>query len=468
MGAVAIRPLIFCKRLRMKKGLKLQGFPGRGTFSRGVHPPHRKRFSADRPIEIIPTPDKVVLPLQQHIGAPSKPLVKKGEAVSYGHMIAKGSGFVSASLHSPISGTVQKDAMITLPNGRHINAIVIKAEGEQIPESKLKDDILNVEGALDSQNDYEPDIINEAILNAGIVGLGGAAFPTHVKILPNSEKPIHTLVINGCECEPYLTADDQLMIEAPDTIVAGAILAGKAVHSSDVVVCIENNKPKAIDSMKKAAANTPVKVAIVKTKYPQGSEKTLIKALLNLEVPLGGLPADVGVAMSNVGTISAVARAVVKKQPLTHRVISVTGGGVNHPKNVLAPIGISMGELIDFCGGLTDDAARMVAGGPMMGFAFTDMTTPATKGTSGITVLTHKDIKKAEETSCVRCGRCADVCPMHLVPTRIALAARNKDPLLCRRYNISACFECGSCAFICPAQIPLVQLIRTGKTLLSK
>ena len=452
----------------MKNALKLQGFPGIGTFARGVHPPHRKSYSADQTIEVIPTPDKVVLPLQQHIGAPCKPLVKKGDEVAYGQMIGKGEAFVSAALHSPVNGKVQKDAMITLPNGRHLNAIVIKAEGEQLQESALKDEILSINWPKDCQELYEPEEIHKAILNAGVVGLGGAAFPTHVKIVPNAEKPVQTLVINGCECEPYLTADDRLMIEAPEIIVTGAILAGRAVNASEIVICIENNKPKAIENIRKAAEKSPLKVAILKTKYPQGSEKTLIKALLDLEVPLGGLPSDVGVAMSNVGTIAAVARSVIKEQPLTHRVISVTGGGIKNPKNILAPIGISMGELIDFCGGLTEDAGRMIAGGPMMGFAFNDMTTPVTKGTSGITIMTREDLKKAAETSCVRCGRCADVCPMHLVPTRLGLAARIKDTVLCRRYNITACFECGCCAFICPAQIPLVQLIRTGKTLLSK
>lgn len=461
-----LHPAILYERRDMIRFFQSREFPGRGTFARGIHPPERKNFSENMAIEVLPTPEKVVMPLQQHIGAPCKPLVKKGDIVSYGQMIGKGATFVSAALHAPVSGTVQKDAVITLPNGRHLQALVIKTEGDQIEGGALRDEILSVNWPKDCQELYDPEGIHTAIHNAGIVGLGGAAFPTHVKIIPNVEKPIQTLVINGCECEPYLTADDRLMIEAPDIIVAGSILAATAVNASETIIAIESNKQQAIKNIRQAAKNTNIKVAVLKTKYPQGSEKILIKALLNLEVPLGGLPSDVGVAMSNVGTIAAVARAVIKEQPLTHRIVSVTGAGIRQPKNILTPIGTSMGEMIEFCGGLTRDAARLISGGPMMGFSFNDFNTPVTKGTSGLTVLTRDDLKRTAETSCVRCGRCADVCPMHLVPTRIALASRAKDTVLCKRYNIAACFECGSCAYICPAKIPLVQLIRTGKTLL--
>jgi electron transport complex protein RnfC len=281
--------------------------------------------------------------------------------------------------------------------------------------------------------------------------------------MPNDKKPIHTVIVNGCECEPFLTADYRLMVEAPEPIVTGALLAARSVGAKRIVVGIEDNKPEAIASIRTAARGTHIKVAVLKTKYPQGSEKQLIKATVNREVPLGGLPSDVGVAMSNVGTVAAIARAVVRGKPLTHRVMTVTGAGIRQPKNLLVPMGISFGELIAFCGGLSQDAVRMVAGGPMMGFAFTNPATPVTKGTSGLTVLTEADVRKAEESNCVRCGRCVDVCPMKLVPTKIALASRHGDLALTRRYNIMACFECGSCAYICPASLPLVQLIRTGK-----
>jgi electron transport complex protein RnfC len=442
---------------------KLNGFPGKGSFPHGIHPPDNKHFSAESPIEVIPTPKNVVLPLLQNIGAPCEAIVKPKQTVAYGECIGIGKAFVSATLHSPIAGKVKKIGVTTLPNGRHLPAIFITADGEQVSEDDLWLDILGKEWPRDCAVVYSPKLIADAIHEAGIVGLGGAAFPTHVKVMPDEKKMIDTLMINGCECEPYLTPDYRLMVESPDAIIAGAMLAGRAVTAKEIVICIEDNKPKAIEKIKKAAKGTVIKIAVVKTKYPQGSEKQLIKAVLNLEVPLGGLPSDVGVAMSNVGTIAAVARGVIKGKPLTHRVISITGAGIKNPKNLLVPIGISMGEIIRFCGGLTDDAARLVAGGPMMGFAFSDLETPVTKGTSGVTVLTHEDIRKEKETACVRCGRCVDVCPMNLVPTKLAMAARHNDISLAQRYNIMACFECGCCTYTCPASIKLVQLIRAGK-----
>jgi electron transport complex protein RnfC len=442
---------------------RLKGMKGKGTFAHGVHPPEKKQFAEDMGIELVPAPAKVLLPLQQNIGGGCKPVVKAKQEVAIGEMVGKGNGFVSATLHTPIAGKVLKLGVTTLANGRHMAAIPIKADGDQLAGEDLWADMFGGEWPKADIDAYDPTVISEAIAAAGIVGLGGAAFPTHVKIMPNDKKPIHTVIVNGCECEPFLTADYRLMVEAPEPIVTGALLAGRSVGARRIIVGIEDNKPEAIASIRKAAQATPIEVAVLKTKYPQGSEKQLIKATVNREVPLGGLPSDVGVSMSNVGTVAAIARAVVRNKPLTHRVMTVTGGGIRQPKNLLVPIGISFGELIEFCGGLTEDAVRMVAGGPMMGFAFTNPATPVTKGTSGLTILTEADVHKAEETNCVRCGRCVDVCPMKLVPTKIALASRHGDVALTRRYNIMACFECGSCAYICPASLPLVQLIRTGK-----
>lgn len=442
---------------------RLKNFPGKGSFPHGIHPPGNKEFSAESPIEVMPPPEKVILPLLQNIGAPCEAIVKPKQNVSFGECIGVGKAFVSASLHAPISGKVQKIGVTTLPNGRHLPAIFISAEGEQLSGQDLWNDILGKDWPRDCPMVYSPQTITNAIHDSGIVGLGGAAFPTHVKVMPDDKKMIDTLMINGCECEPYLTPDYRLMVEVPDAIITGAMLAGRAVTAKEIVICIEDNKPKAIERLKEKAKGTVIKIAVVKTKYPQGSEKQLIKAVLDLEVPLGGLPSDVGVAMSNVGTIAAVARGVIKGKPLTHRVISVTGAGIQNPKNLLVPIGISIGETIQFCGGFTKDAARMVAGGPMMGFAFSNLDTPVTKGTSGVTVLTHDDIRSEKETTCVRCGRCTDVCPMNLVPTKIAMAARHHNISLAQRYNIMACFECGCCTYTCPANIKLVQLIRTGK-----
>lgn len=450
-----------------KQKRQFSDFPGMGTFSHGVHPPQEKKWSANAAIEIVPAPPKVFLPLLQHVGAPCTPLVKPKQKVTFGEMIGKGEAFVSAALHAPVSGVVQKMAMVTLPNGRHLQAIVIKTEGDQPGSQALWDELFGGKWPTKAYQAVDPKEINEIIHGAGIVGLGGAAFPTHVKISPVGEKPIDTLVVNGCECEPYLTTDYRVMVEAPEAVVAGALLSARSVGVKKTIIGIENNKLEAVDALRRLAASAGIKIAVLKTKYPQGSEKHLIKAVLNREVPLGGLPAGVGVAISNVATMTAVARAVMRNIPLTHRVISVTGGGIVEPKNLLVPIGIPIGEMIDICGGLNKTAARIIAGGPMMGFAFTDLKTPVTKGTSGITVLTHEEVRRVEQTVCVRCGRCVDACPMNLVPTKLAMASRFKDLKLIRRYNIMACFECGSCAYVCPAGLLLVQHIRTGKALLA-
>lgn len=442
-------------------------FPGSGTFSHGVHPPQCKGLAADRPIEIAPRPKKLIIPLLQHIGLPCTPLVKKKQTVSFGERIGRGQAYMSSSLHSPVNGVVQGIEKTTLANGRHVDAIVIQSEGEQLSGQALWDKLYGGPWPQKSYQAIPPEDINAAVHDAGIVGLGGAAFPTHVKIMPSDRKPIDTLIVNGCECEPYLTTDYRIMVEAPEAIVAGALLAARAVGATKVIIGIENNKLEAVASLRNAAVGAGIKIAVLKTKYPQGSEKHLIKAALNREVPLGGLPADIGVAMANVATVTSVARAVMRNIPLTHRVISVSGGGIVQPRNLLVPIGIPMGELIDYCGGLRKTAARIISGGPMMGFAFTNPDTPVTKGSSGITVLTHEEIRKAETSVCVRCGRCVDACPMHLVPTKIAMASRHKDLNLALRYHISACFECGSCVYSCPAGLPLVQNIRAGKALIA-
>ncbi|MGD9098615.1 MAG: electron transport complex subunit RsxC [Desulfobacterales bacterium] len=435
----------------------------KGTFAHGVHPPEHKEFSEDRPIEVMPSPAKVMLPLLQHVGAPSVPVVKAKDAVAAGDMISKGGAFVSAPLHAPIAGKVLKLAVSTLPNARHVQVVPIKADGEQLEGQALFDDVLGGEWSYDGIAQRDPQDITDAIAAAGIVGLGGAAFPTHVKYTRNDEKPVDTVLINGCECEPFLTPDYRVMLEAPRAVVAGSLLVGRAAGARTIIIGVENNKPRAVEALRDAAAGTGIQIAVLKTKYPQGSEKQLIMAVLKRATPMGGLPLDVGVAVSNVGTAAAIARAVLRGKPLTHRVVSITGAGIREPKNLLVPIGISYGELIDFCGGLKPEAARIVSGGPMMGFAFANLDAPVTKGTSGVTVLTDADVRKAKETNCIRCGRCVDACPMGLVPTKIALAARAKDVDLSQRYHIMGCFECGCCTFTCPASIPLVQLIRTGK-----
>lgn len=446
---------------------RLKGFPGTGNFRHGIHPPDNKALSEESKVEVMDIPESVTLPLLQHLGVPCKPVVKPGQTVRYGEMIGLGEAFVSASLHSPIAGKVKRMTVVTLPNGKHLPAITIQADGDQIPPQKIWDEMRSKDWPRDCISIYDPLTIVKIIHDSGIVGLGGAAFPTHVKVTPNDTRMIDTLMINGCECEPYLTCDYRLMQEAARSIVTGALLTGRAVSAREIVICVEDNKPEAIKKLTEATEQTVIKIAVLKTKYPQGSEKQLIKSVLGLEIPLGGLPSDVGVAMSNVGTMATVARAVIKEAPLTHRVISVSGRGIKTPRNLFVPIGISMKEVIDFCGGITHDAARIIAGGPMMGFSFSDLSAPVTKGTSGLTVLTHDEISDEKETPCIRCGRCVDACPMNLIPTRLALAARYNSPSIASQYHIHACFECGCCTYVCPAKINLVQLIRTGKALVA-
>ena len=438
-------------------------FGGSGTFARGAHPPEQKFFASEAAIEILPTPSKVVLPLSQHIGAPCQAAVKAKQEIVVGDIIGEAGGFVSAPVHASINGQAKKEVQVTLPAGRRVPAIPVVASEEQAEAAELFAALTSTTWDMDSINNHDPQDIAGTINQAGIVGLGGAAFPTHVKVTRNEEKPVDTLLLNGCECEPYLTSDYRLMLEASQAVVAGTLLIARAAGAKQIIIAIEDNKTQAIKAMGEAARGTGLKIATLPTKYPQGSEKHLIVAVTGRKVPPGALPLDVGVVVNNVGTAAATALAVLKKKPLTHRVICVTGAGISQPKNVFAPIGASYRDLIDFCGGLTRDAARIISGGPMMGFAFTDLDLPVTKGTSGLTVLIHDDVKKAAETACVRCGRCVDVCPMNLVPTKLALAARNQAPDVAEIYNIMSCVECGCCSYTCPASLPLIQLIRMGK-----
>ncbi len=435
----------------------------KGTFPRGVHPPEGKVYAADMPIKPLPTPPQVLMAMLQHTGAPCEPAAKNKDQVALGDVVGTAGGFVSAAVHASISGTVAMHSVTTLPNGRHVPVVPIKAGEEQLEDEPLIDDIFGGEWPTNRLGDYDPKQITDAVSAAGIVGLGGAAFPTHVKFVRNEDKPIDTLLVNGCECEPYLTADYRLMLEYPAPIITGALLAAHACGAENVVIAVEDNKPMAIDALRRGSRGTGISIAEMETRYPMGGEKQTILASLDRTVPTGGLPLDVGVVVVNVGTVAAVARAVLRGKPLTHRIVTVTGPGIAQPKNLLVPVGTPYQALIDFCGGLTADAARIIGGGPMMGFTLSNLAVPVTKGTSGVVVLTEDEIRDADETQCVRCGRCVDVCPLNLVPTKIALAARHKDWDLAKRYHMAACMECGCCAYVRPAKLPLVQLIRMGK-----
>ena len=439
-----------------------------GTFPHGVHPADQKQFAADAAIEVLPTPKKVTIPLVQHLGAPAEALVKTKQDVEMGEQIGKPAGFISAAVHASVSGKVGLGCSVTLPNGRRVRAVPITAaEDQPLVGEALLADVLGGNWPTDVSQ-YDPKAIGDAAGEAGIVGLGGAAFPSHVKLMRNDKKPIDTLLVNGCECEPYLTADYRLMVEFHAAVVCGALLAARANGAERIVILIEDNKPLAVEAMRNAARGTNIEIGVAHTKYPQGGEKQAIYAVTGRAVPTGGLPLDVGVVVVNVGTVAAIARATVRGKALTHRVITVTGPGIERPANVLAPVGVTYGELIEHCGGLKPEAVRVLAGGPMMGFSLGELDAPVTKGTSGVTVLTAREVAKAEETTCIRCGRCVEACPINLVPSKLGVAARSEDWDLARKYHMAACIECGCCSFACPASIPLTQLIRMGKTKLPK
>ncbi|MDO4571542.1 MAG: electron transport complex subunit RsxC [Planctomycetia bacterium] len=442
------------------------------TFERGVHPDDAKEWSRESAIEVLPLPEELRIPLLQHVGAPTTACVQLRESVSFGQKIAERPGFISANICAPLPGVVKRFVSVTIPNGRHVPAISLSVtrDGENPFDTEALLQKLRTPGAF-SLDAFEPRQIRDAVDAAGIVGLGGAAFPTHVKLSPKEGTKIDILLVNGCECEPYLTADYRLMIEAPEAIISGARLAAKAIGAPKVVICVEDNKPDAISSLReKISDEIAEEVAIqpMLTKYPQGGEKQLIFAATGRKVPVGKLPSDVNVGVINVGTAAAVAMKMLHDVPLTHRIISVTGGGIVRPANIFAPIGVSIRELVDYCGGLKDSAQRVVVGGPMMGFSIGSLDIPVTKGVSGITILTHDEIQSMRQTSCVRCGRCVSACPMNLIPTRLAQAARSGEWNLFQKYHPFACIECGCCAFSCPAAIPLVQLIRMGKVQVQK
>lgn len=430
------------------------------TFPGGVHPPEEKELSEHCAFERMPAPSMVILPLSQHLGKQASPLVEKRAVVAEGQVVAEADGFISAPVHSPITGAVKSIGRESHSSGYARDAMVIvpaePKEGESLPEPQRLP-------ALDPATVSVADI-RTRVKEAGIVGQGGAAFPTFVKLTPPEGKTIDTVILNGCECEPYLTRDDRFMIERPEAIVSGLQLIMRALGVSKGVVGIENNKPQAIASMESAVAGqSGISVCALQTKYPQGAEKMLIKAVNGREVPPGKLPLDVGVVIQNIGTAVAIHDAVAHGEPSVTAALTVTGRGIRTPKNLIVPVGTPLSEVIAFCGGLTEDAAKVIVGGPMMGVAQHDLGAPVMKATSGIVVLTQDEVRRQEETACLRCGKCIDACPLHLLPTRLARLSQLGMIEDAERLNIMTCMECGSCAYTCPANIPLVQWLRLGK-----
>ena len=423
----------------------------------GVHP-HENKLSAHQPIITAEVPAKAVILMGQHIGAPAKPIVAKGDVVKVGTKIAEPAGFVSAAIHSSVSGKVSKIDTIVDASGYAKQAIFIDVEGDEWEESIDRSTTLKRECNLTAE-----DIVKK-IAEAGIVGLGGACFPTQVKLCPPPAFKAECLIINAVECEPYLTADHQLMLEHAEEIMVGVSILMKAIKVNKGFIGIENNKPDAIEIMKKAASTyAGVEVVPLKVQYPQGGEKQLIDAVIRRQVPSGGLPIATGAVVQNVGTAYAVYEAVQKNKPLFERIITVTGKSVAKPSNFLARIGTPMNQLIEACGGLPADTGKVIGGGPMMGKALVNTEVPTAKGSSGILIMNQKEAKRGEIQNCIRCAKCVSVCPMGLEPYLLSALAENTEFERMESDRIMDCIECGSCSFTCPANRPLLDYLRLGK-----
>jgi electron transport complex protein RnfC len=431
------------------------------TFPGGVHPKDYKGYSKNSPIETMPLPKKVIIPLSQHIGAPAVPCVKKGDNVLVGQKIGDAGGFVSVPIHAGISGKVTNISKFPHPSGTIQMGIEITGDGEDNWVEMVDDaDYFNL----------PIDEMKNRISEAGVCGMGGAGFPTHVKLSPPADKPIDTIILNGVECEPYLTADYRLMQEKAEDIIKGLRLIMKICGAKKGVIGIEANKPDSIKLMKELTkSDSDLSVVGLKLKYPQGAEKQLIYAATRRKVPnKGGLPMDVKVVVDNVGTAIAVYEAVRYKKPLVERVITVTGRIVKNPKNIMARVGTLCSDLLDYCGGVTEEIGKVISGGPMMGFALFTLDTPVAKTSSGLLLFDQKEAHKDKEYTCLRCGGCVDVCPLNLVPSMIVSAVKHDAWEDADKYGVMDCMKCGSCAYVCPSQIKLIQWIDIGKLKVSQ
>lgn len=423
----------------------------------GIHPPENK-LSSGKKTEVLPLPEQVVIPLIQHIGAPAVSVVKKGDEVKVGDLLAKASGFVSANIHSPVSGKVLKIDDAPDSSGYKRTAVFINVEGDEWNEQIDRSEAILRECNLSSKE------IIDRIAAAGIVGMGGATFPTHVKLTPPPGNKAEILIINGVECEPYLTSDHILMMEKAEEIFIGISLLMKAIQVNKAVIGIENNKKDAINHFKKIATDYPdIQVIPLKVQYPQGGEKQLIDAVIKRQVSSGALPISVGSVVQNVGTAFAVYEAVQKNKPLIERVVTVTGKNLTHSCNVWARIGTPIGKLIEYAGGLPEDTGKIISGGPMMGKAIANTDIPVTKGSSGILIIPSLESRRKAMRSCIRCSKCVNVCPMGLIPSFLMNVTEYSEWDKAEKFNITDCIECGSCSYVCPADRPLLDYIRIGK-----
>ena len=423
----------------------------------GIHPPECK-LTAGKSIVDMPLPKQAVVLLGQHIGAPTQAVVEKGAMVKTGQLLAKAGGFVSANIHSPVSGKVNKIAEVVDASGYPRPAIFIDVEGDEWMEG------IDRSEDLISECDLEPAAIVQKINEAGIVGMGGACFPAHVKLTPPPGKKAEILVVNGVECEPYLTADHRLMLEKAPEIIVGIRILMKALNVDKAVIGIECNKSDAIELLQHIAKPYPaIEVMPLQMHYPQGGEKQLIEATTGRQVPSGCLPIEVGAVVQNVGTIFAIYEAVQKNKPLFERIVTVTGKSLSNAGNFRVRMGTPIKELLDFAGGLPENAGKVISGGPMMGKALASLDAPVAKGTSGVLVMDEADSKRGQASDCIRCAKCVAACPMGLEPYLLGALSEHKDWEGAEKQHMMDCIECGCCTFTCPANRPLLDYLRIGK-----
>lgn len=426
-------------------------------FRHGVHPQGFKEQTADLPTQRMPFVSRYVMPLNQHLGAPAIPLVEVGDRVQRGQLIAEPGAFVSTSLHSPVTGRVRAIANRRYPGGVFARSVEIETD----PYATQR---LTARPTLDWHS-LSPDDFVAQVQYAGIVGMGGAAFPSHVKYSIPEGQQIEHLLVNGAECEPFLTNDHRLMVERAEALLYGIDILLHNLGAREATIGVELNKPDAIDALERATRpDQPIRVVPLHVKYPQGAEKMLIKAIFDREVPAGELPRDLGIAVNNVGTVVAIADYFENGMPLIERIVTVSGPGIEKPSNLVVPLGTPVREVLRYCGGLKDDAMELIMGGPMMGTPIASLDVPILKGTSGILAFTASEAGRPKEYPCIRCGRCLEACPYFLNPSRLARLSRARLFEEMQHYSVMDCVECGSCTYACPSRIPIVQLIRTAKS----
>lgn len=424
------------------------------TFHGGTHPDDKKAATNKKAIEPMRAPEKVVLPVSMHIGAPAKPVVAKGDTVYMGQLIAEAAGNVSANIHATVSGTVLDVAPHPHPNGTNVLSIIIENDGNDTPDPSLHP------LAYESMT---PEQMTEAIREAGIVGHGGATFPTHVKIQSAIGK-VDTLIINGAECEPYITSDHRILLEQTQDVIDGIKILIKVLGVRDGKLAVEENKADVFPVLEKLLPqDQSIQLCKMKTKYPQGAEKQLIQAITGREVPSAKLPADAGCAVFNVDTVATIARKFKTGMNDVRRIVTVSGSAIASPKNLEVRIGTPIGEVIEAAGGFKEDPNKILMGGPMMGVAQFDLSAPIFKGTNAILAFCGDEAKGAKNPSCIRCGRCVSACPMHLMPTYLYLYGEKGNLEACEKYDALDCIECGACTYVCPGKLPLVQGIRSAK-----